>query len=142
MKHAIPNPQLPLPPLPSPPPLHGLPTRTHSNTFAHQGPRAGLCAPAHTGPPTPWAWGCGVSARVPTHVMATLPPVCPVCRAFIQRLGRPAHSLDDPEGNPENDDVLLVHGLYEADAQPEAFEEMDRRASLAGDGRSTKKGKA
>ena len=41
-----------------------------------------------------------------------------------------------------DDDVLLVHGLYEADAQPEAFEEMDRRASLAGDGRSTKKGKA
>lgn len=41
-----------------------------------------------------------------------------------------------------DNDVLLVHGLYEADAQPEAFEEMDRRASIAGDGRSTKKGKA
>ncbi|MAP95890.1 MAG: cation:proton antiporter [Ponticaulis sp.] len=41
-----------------------------------------------------------------------------------------------------DDDIMLVHGLYEADAQPEAFEEMDRRSSLAGDGPSTRKGKA
>lgn len=41
-----------------------------------------------------------------------------------------------------DDDILLVHGLYEADAQPEAFEEMDRRAAAAGDGGSLKKGKA
>ena len=39
-----------------------------------------------------------------------------------------------------DDDVLLVHGLYEANAQPESFEEMDQRASLAGDGRASKKG--
>ena len=37
-----------------------------------------------------------------------------------------------------DDDSMLVHGLYEADAQPEAFEEMDRRASIAGDGRPSK----
>ncbi len=37
-----------------------------------------------------------------------------------------------------DDDSMLVHGLYEADAQPEAFEEMDRRSSLAGDGRPSK----
>ncbi|MAK62810.1 MAG: cation:proton antiporter [Ponticaulis sp.] len=40
-----------------------------------------------------------------------------------------------------DDNVLLVHGLYEANAQPESFDEMDRRASIAGDGRSGKKGK-
>jgi len=33
-----------------------------------------------------------------------------------------------------DDDSMLVHGLYEADATPEAFEEMGRKASKAGDG--------
>lgn len=33
-----------------------------------------------------------------------------------------------------DDDVMLVHGLFESEAQPEAFEEMDRRASIAADG--------
>ena len=39
-----------------------------------------------------------------------------------------------------DEDSLLVHGLYEADAQPEAFEDMDRRASIAGDGKSRGEG--
>ena len=30
-------------------------------------------------------------------------------------------------------DKLLVHGLYEANTQPEAFEEMDRRCARAAD---------
>lgn len=34
-----------------------------------------------------------------------------------------------------DDDSMLVHGLYEDSAQPEDFEEMDRRSSLAGDGK-------
>ncbi len=34
-----------------------------------------------------------------------------------------------------DDDFMLVHGLIEEDAQPEAFEEMDRRSAIAGDGR-------
>ena len=38
-----------------------------------------------------------------------------------------------------DDDSMLVHGLFEDGAQPEAFEDMDRRASLAGDGRSKSK---
>ena len=38
-----------------------------------------------------------------------------------------------------DDDSMLVHGLYEDGAQPEAFEEMDRRSSIAGDGKPTKK---
>lgn len=41
-----------------------------------------------------------------------------------------------------DDDFLLVHGLYEADAQPDSFDEMDRRAARAGDGRKAGKGKA
>lgn len=32
-------------------------------------------------------------------------------------------------------DKLLVHGLYEQDAQPEAFVEMDRRSARAADGK-------
>lgn len=36
------------------------------------------------------------------------------------------------------DDFMLVHGLNEEDAQPEAFEEMDRRSAAAGDGRKGK----
>ncbi len=32
-------------------------------------------------------------------------------------------------------DKLLVHGLYEQDAQPEAFAEMDRRSRIAADGK-------
>lgn len=32
-------------------------------------------------------------------------------------------------------DMLLVHGLYEEDAAPENFEEMDRRSASVGDGR-------
>lgn len=39
-----------------------------------------------------------------------------------------------------DEDALLVHGLYEAGAQPEAFEDMDRRASIAGDGKPRGKG--
>ncbi|MGH1422643.1 MAG: Na+/H+ antiporter subunit E [Hyphomonas sp.] len=35
-------------------------------------------------------------------------------------------------------DKLLVHGLYEQDAQPEAFAEMDRRSARAADGRGVK----
>lgn len=38
-----------------------------------------------------------------------------------------------------DDEFMLVHGLYEADAQPEAFEEMDERSSIAGDGKVAKK---
>ena len=38
-----------------------------------------------------------------------------------------------------DDDTLLVHGLYESGAQPEAFEEMDMRSSLAGDGKSKRR---
>ena len=34
-----------------------------------------------------------------------------------------------------DDDFMLVHGLMEDDAQPEAFEEMDRRSALTGDGK-------
>lgn len=33
-------------------------------------------------------------------------------------------------------DMLLVHGLYEEDSQPEAFEEMDRRVVDAVDGKA------
>ena len=32
-------------------------------------------------------------------------------------------------------DKLLVHGIYEQDAQPEAFAEMDRRSARAADGK-------
>ena len=39
-----------------------------------------------------------------------------------------------------DEDALPVHGLYEAGAQPEAFEDMDRRASIAGDGKPRGKG--
>lgn len=35
------------------------------------------------------------------------------------------------------DDKMLVHGLYEQDAQPEAFIEMDRRSARAADGKVT-----
>lgn len=38
------------------------------------------------------------------------------------------------------DDFMLVHGLYESNAQPEDFVEMDRRCSLAGDSKSIRKG--
>ena len=41
-----------------------------------------------------------------------------------------------------DDDTMLVHGLYDADAQPDAFEEMERRASLAGDGSSSKESRS
>jgi multicomponent Na+:H+ antiporter subunit E len=34
-------------------------------------------------------------------------------------------------------DKLLVHGLYESEAQPEAFAEMDRRSARAADGKVT-----
>ena len=34
-----------------------------------------------------------------------------------------------------DEDVFLVHGLYEDDAQPENFTEMDRRAARSTDGR-------
>lgn len=40
-----------------------------------------------------------------------------------------------------DDDFMLVHGLYEAGAQPEAFEEMDELSSQAGDGKSARKKK-
>ncbi len=39
------------------------------------------------------------------------------------------------------DDFMLVHGLYEVDSEPEDFAEMDRRASIAADGKPAQKGK-
>lgn len=41
-----------------------------------------------------------------------------------------------------DDGFMLVHGLYESGAQPEAFEEMHDRTAHAGEGRPMPKGKA